>query len=158
MPRPCLEDAIHDAFVELTALGEQYLSDFAARLSPGLRRGAVQPLLRLHRNGPERIGALAVELGLDSTTVTRHLDELESRGLVVREPDPADRRAALVRLTPKAVAQMDAADADRRTRLGHVLADWPAGDRHEFARLLSRFVHRPDLASEIAVGAGSGRG
>jgi DNA-binding MarR family transcriptional regulator len=158
MPRLRLEDAIHDAFVELTALGEQYLSDFAARLSPGLRRGAAQPLLRLHRTGPERVSELAVELGLDSTTVTRHLDELESRGLIARTPDPTDRRAVLVRLTPKAVAQLDAADADRRTRLGTVLADWPAADRHEFARLLNRFAHRPQLASEIAVGVGSGRG
>jgi DNA-binding MarR family transcriptional regulator len=158
MPRLRLEDAIHSAFVELTALGEQYLSDFAGRLSPGLRRGAVQPLLRLHSTGPERVSELAEQLGLDSTTVTRHLDELESRGLVVRRPDPTDRRAVLVHLTPKAVAQLDAADADRRTRLGNVLADWTAVDRHEFARLLNRFVHRPQLASEIAVGAGGGRG
>ncbi|GIH18553.1 MarR family winged helix-turn-helix transcriptional regulator [Rugosimonospora africana] len=158
MPRLRIEDAIHDAFVELTALGEQYLSDFATRLSPGLRRGAVQPLLRLHRSGPERVSELAVQLGLDSTTVTRHLDELQARGLVARRPDPTDRRATLVHLTPKAVAQLDAAEVDRRTRLGNVLADWSAGDRYEFARLLHRFVHRPELASEIAVGVGGGRG
>lgn len=158
MPRPRLEDALHDAFVELTTLGEQYLSDFATRLSPGLRRGAAQPLLRLHRTGPERVSALACQLGLDSTTVTRHLDELESRGLISRAPDADDRRAVLVRLTPKAVAKLDAADAERRTRLHSLLADWPAEDRHDFARLLSRFVHRPDLGSEITAPAPSARG
>jgi DNA-binding MarR family transcriptional regulator len=158
MPRLRIEDAIHSAFVELTALGEQYLSDFAGRLSPGMRRGAVQPLLRLHRTGPERVSELAEQLGLDSTTVTRHLDELESRGLIVRRPDPTDRRAALVHLTPKAVTALDAADADRRARLGSVLADWSAEDRYEFARLLNRFAHRPQLASEIAVRVGGSRG
>src|SRR5262249_42787575 len=116
MPRLRIEDAIHDAFVELTTLGEQYLSDFADRLSPGLRPGAGPPLLRLHRTGPERVSELAVQLGLDPTTVTRHLDELESRGLIVRRPDPTDRRATLVHLTPAAVAKLDAADADRRVR------------------------------------------
>jgi DNA-binding MarR family transcriptional regulator len=150
---PRLEDALHDAFVELTALGEQYLSDLADELSPGLRRGAVQPLLRLHRIGPERISALACHLGLDSTTVSRHLDELETRGLIARAPDATDGRAVVVRLTTKAVAKMDAADAARRARLHDLLADWPAHDRHEFARLLSRFVHRPALASEIGAGA-----
>ncbi|HMH94276.1 MAG TPA: hypothetical protein VK586_24735 [Streptosporangiaceae bacterium] len=58
-------------------------------------------------------------------------------------------RAALVRLTPHAVARLDAADADRRSRLRELLADWPAAERYEFARLLSRFVHRPDLPAEI---------
>jgi DNA-binding MarR family transcriptional regulator len=150
LPCPRLEDALHDAFLQLTTLGEQYLSDFAEQLSPGLRRGAAQPLLRLHRTGPERISALACHLGLDSTTVTRHLDELESRGLIARGPDPDDRRAVVVCLTPKAVAKLDAADVARRDRLHDLLADWPTADRREFARLLSRFVHRPDLADEIA--------
>jgi DNA-binding MarR family transcriptional regulator len=146
---PRLEDAVHDAFVELTSIGDHYLNAFAEELSPGLRRGAVQPLLRLHRTGVERVSGLAAGLGLDATTVTRHLDELAARGLITRRPDPSDRRAALVRLTPQAVARLDAADADRRARLRELLADWPAADRYEFARLLSRFVHRPDLPAEI---------
>jgi len=146
---PRLEDAVHDAFVELTSIGDRYLNAFAEELSPGLRRGAVQPLLRLHRVGIERVSEVAAGLGLDATTVTRHLDDLESRGLITRSPDPSDRRATLVRLTPQAVARLDAADADRRTRLRELLADWPADERYEFARLLSRFVHRPDLPAEI---------
>ena len=149
MLAPRLEDAVHDAFVELTSIGDHYLNAFAEKLSPGLRRGAVQPLLRLHRVGVERVSGLASGLGLDATTITRHLDDLEARGLITRRPDPADRRATLVRLTPQAVARLDAADADRRTRLRELLADWPADERYEFARLLSRFVHRPDLSAEI---------
>jgi DNA-binding MarR family transcriptional regulator len=157
MIRKNVEDAIHDAFVELTTLGEKDLSDFAARLSPGLRRGALQPLL-LHRTGPQRVSEFAAQLGLNSTTVARHFDELESRGLIARRPDPTDRRATLVCLTSKAVATFDALKADRRTRLSHPLADWTDTDRYESARLLHRFVHRPDLAGEIAVGVGGVRG
>jgi DNA-binding MarR family transcriptional regulator len=147
--RSAVEDSIHAAFVELTALGERYLDDFAAELSPGLRRGTAQPLLRLHRDGPQRVSALAQALGLDSTTVTRHVDELERRGLVSRTTDVADRRALLVRLTPQAVARLDAAETERRRRLRAVLADWPAADRQAFARLLTRFVDRPALDAEL---------
>jgi DNA-binding MarR family transcriptional regulator len=154
---PRLEDAVHDAFVELTSIGDRYLNAFAEELSPGLRRGAAQPLLRLHRVGVERVSEVAAGLGLDATTVTRHLDDLESRGLITRSPDPSDRRATLVRITPHAVARLDAADADRRSRLRELLADWPADERYEFARLLSRFVHRPDLPAEIRAAARDAR-
>lgn len=145
-----LEDALHEALVELTALGESYLSEFATRLSPGLRRGAVHPLLRLHRLGPLRVSELAHELGLDSTTITRHLDELEARDLVVRERDLHDRRAVVVQLTTRAEDLLDAADTERRGCLRDSLDGWSAPERATFAELLSRFVERPDLAHDIA--------
>ena len=150
MTRARLEDALHEALVELTSLGEVYLAEFASHLAPGLRRGAVQPLLRLHRLGPLRVSDLARELGLDATTITRHLDQLEARDLVVRDRDPEDRRAVLVRLSARATDLLDAAVEDRRGRLRHNLDDWSAEDRARFAALLSRFVRRPDLAHDIA--------
>jgi DNA-binding MarR family transcriptional regulator len=45
------------------------------------------------------IGALAEELIMDPTTLTRNLRPLERRGLVSIEPDPRDRRARRLRLT-----------------------------------------------------------
>jgi MarR family transcriptional regulator for hemolysin len=42
---------------------------------------------------------LARELGIESPTLTRHLDNLEQNGLVVRRPSEADRRAVRVELT-----------------------------------------------------------
>jgi DNA-binding MarR family transcriptional regulator len=35
-------------------------------------------------------------------TLVTFLDRLESRGLIAREPDPTDRRAKIVQLTPDA--------------------------------------------------------
>jgi MarR family transcriptional regulator for hemolysin len=46
--------------------------------------------------------ALAAELGIESPTVVRLLDRLAAKGWIAREPCPADRRARLVRLTPRA--------------------------------------------------------
>ena len=42
---------------------------------------------------------LARELGIESPTLTRHLDNLERNGLVVRSQSDADRRAVRVELT-----------------------------------------------------------
>jgi DNA-binding MarR family transcriptional regulator len=144
-----LEDVLHAAFVELTAHGETYLSDFAASISPGLRRGAAMPLLRLRRTGPLRVKDLACALDLDSTTVTRHLDDLKSRGLVRREPDPADRRAVLVSLTDHAAELLEKAEVERRGNLRDGLSDWSAEDRATFIKLFSRFVQRDDLAAHV---------
>jgi MarR family transcriptional regulator, organic hydroperoxide resistance regulator len=43
--------------------------------------------------------ALAAALALDKTTLTALLDKLERAGLVVRRPDPADRRVRIPEIT-----------------------------------------------------------
>lgn len=47
-------------------------------------------------SSPRRLADL---LGTDTAGMTRLLDRLESKGLVVRRPDPSDRRALVVGLT-----------------------------------------------------------
>ena len=145
-----LEDVLHEAFTELTVHGDIYLADFAERLSPGLGRGPIKALLKLRRLGPLRVKELAVQLRLDSTTVTRHVDDLSRRGLVSRTTDPADRRAVLVALTPGAVELLEDAEAERRGRLRDGLEDWTMRDREQFVTLLSRFVKRDDLAAHAS--------
>jgi len=49
--------------------------------------------------GPLRLGELAQRLGITPSTLTRNLARLESDALVAREADPADARAARVKLT-----------------------------------------------------------
>ncbi|PWU49731.1 MarR family transcriptional regulator [Micromonospora globispora] len=44
--------------------------------------------------------ALARTIGADKTRIIGVLDDLQQRGLIRREPDPADRRVHLLRLTP----------------------------------------------------------
>jgi DNA-binding MarR family transcriptional regulator len=47
-----------------------------------------------------RLTDLAASAGMTAPSMGQLIDELEADGLVVREPDPRDRRAKLVRLTP----------------------------------------------------------
>jgi len=55
------------------------------------------PLLRtLQYDGPLRLSALAAQLGLDASTVSRHVAHLEKRGMLDRTDHPEDGRASRV--------------------------------------------------------------
>ena len=55
--------------------------------------------LELRQRGPMSITALASLLGIDRTNVSRLCARMESRGELLRLPDPHDKRARIVRLT-----------------------------------------------------------
>lgn len=57
-------------------------------------------LATLKLEGPMIQRALARYLNIEGPTLSRHLETMERRGLVVRTRDGADRRAATVALTP----------------------------------------------------------
>jgi DNA-binding MarR family transcriptional regulator len=137
-----LEDRIIEGMSLISRSSETYFDDLAATFGEGLHRGTIQPLTVLHRIGPSRVSALAKALGLDRTTVTRHLDELESRGLVTRRSDERDRRAMLVSLTPAAAEHLDAMRVKNRQRIRRVCADWTPEEREMFGRLLPRFARQ----------------
>lgn len=65
-------------------------------------KGDLDTLTALRRSEAGRLkpSALAQMLQMTSGGMTNRLDRLEESGLVVRQPDPADRRAVNVVLTP----------------------------------------------------------
>ena len=50
------------------------------------------------------ISSLSAKTSLANTTLTSMLDRMENSGLIVRKPDPVDRRSRLIALTDKARA------------------------------------------------------
>ena len=54
---------------------------------------------------------VAERVGIETPTLVRILDQLEAQGLVVRTPDPDDRRAKII--TATAAAEAALADGDR---------------------------------------------
>lgn len=97
-------------------------------------------LLAKVMDAPARVSQLADRIGLDVSTTSRKVAELEAAGLVERTHDPADRRAAVISPTPAAdelVARMRDA-RDRAFR--QMLAGWDPADRTRLAELLERLV------------------
>ena len=80
-------------------------------------------------DGGERATHLAAGLALAKPTVTAAVDGLVERGYLTRAPEPADRRAVRIALTPagrKALARAEAAMAGRLAHVLETAADGPA--------------------------------
>lgn len=78
-----------------------------------ITHGAV--LGRLDREGPQSVSDLAVAERVRPQSMAQTVGDLEGDGLVVRRPDPGDRRRAVVSLTP---AGRETLLLDRRNREG----------------------------------------
>ncbi|WP_266349596.1 MarR family winged helix-turn-helix transcriptional regulator [Kaistia dalseonensis] len=72
----------------------------------GLTVAEARTLAFISRRPGLRQSTLADELCVEPMTLVGFLDRLEAAGLVERIPDPADRRAKLIRLTPNAASMV----------------------------------------------------
>ncbi|MEU8298217.1 MarR family transcriptional regulator [Micromonospora sp. NPDC048909] len=127
---------------ELTALlrrGRAVSWEVAREVHPNLEPNAYGLLLWLRRCESVRLTDLASRLGIGKGTLSRQIRGLETLGLVHRDPDPSDRRAAQLSLTAEGQRRFDAARAARMRHIRDTLESWPAQDVAEFARLLGRF-------------------
>jgi DNA-binding MarR family transcriptional regulator len=88
-----------------------------------------------HRDGV-RLSDLAEALRIAPRSATEVVDGLADRGLVERRPDPADRRAVQVVLTPAGRALLDDVDAARAADLRELFGRLSPTDRVELTRLL----------------------
>jgi MarR family transcriptional regulator for hemolysin len=68
----------------------------------GLTAGEARTLAYVSLYPASRQTTLAAQMNVEPMTLVTFLDRLESRSLIVREPDPTDRRAKIVQLAPDA--------------------------------------------------------
>jgi DNA-binding MarR family transcriptional regulator len=100
-------------------------------------------LAALRRAGrPYRLspGALIRETLVTSGTMTNRVDRLARRGLVVRSPDPHDRRGVLVGLTADGKRAVDAAFEALLARERGLLAELEPADAQRLAELLKALM------------------
>ena len=105
-----------------------------------LDTGSFWLLKALATSGPLRVTDLAACANLDASTVSRHVAQLDSAGLIERTPDPVDGRAQRVKLTHLGAQKIKAALRSRRALLEKCLESWEARDLEELDRLLTRFA------------------
>lgn len=105
-----------------------------------LDRAAVALLRQVADSGSLRPSELANLLSVEASHVTRQVQQLEKTGYLRRVPDPNDRRAQRIELTP---AGRDAVDRVREAScrgMSVALADWSPHDLEQLATLCHRLV------------------
>jgi DNA-binding MarR family transcriptional regulator len=118
----------------------------------GLNRGEVGVLSALRLAGPPyRLTPTRLGRGLllSSAGITSRLDRLERRGLVVRLPDPDDRRGVLIELTTSGAELVDSAVRANSESEARLLTTFGPEDLAEFERLLRRLAVTLEPASGL---------
>jgi MarR family transcriptional regulator for hemolysin len=88
----------------------------------GMTRAQWAVLLKLERHEGANQSDLAEFLEIQPITLTRLVDRLCDSGLIERRPDPADRRAKLLYLTPAARPLIEKISADVEVLANEILA------------------------------------
>jgi len=118
--------------------------ELEARLESVYREHGLEPgwhdvLATLRRTGPPyrlRPSDFTGSLMLTSSGTTKRLDRLEQAGLVVRTPDPADRRGVLITLTGEGRALIDRVTEAHMANEARLLEGLSKADRDRLAGLL----------------------
>lgn len=141
--------------------GEQLVADIEQELSALFRRSRSASLRLARRVHPDmdaagyalisqielgtasggagvRASDVAQTLGLDKSTVSRGITQLENLGLIERVGDPDDGRARLLRLTTTGAESFGAMRAQRQTEFRAILERWNPTDLADLGRLLAR--------------------
>jgi DNA-binding MarR family transcriptional regulator len=102
--------------------------------------GTFWMLKTIASHGSMRVTELAQIAGLDTSTVSRHVTQLHRTGLLERTPDPDDRRAQRVELSPAGQSKLDEAVRNRIALLERSLEGWGPDELDDLGRLLNRFI------------------
>ncbi|GHJ48194.1 hypothetical protein Cs7R123_55360 [Catellatospora sp. TT07R-123] len=129
---PGLSEAFWGVARQLRHLTKDALAPWQVTPSQARALGVLgkEPVLRLNE--------LAEQLRIAPRSVTEVVDDLESRGLVERRPDPADRRATLAALTETGREVVAAIGAARRAEADRFFSTLSPADRDHLTRILQQ--------------------
>jgi DNA-binding MarR family transcriptional regulator len=98
---------------------------------------ALDALVRL---GPMTLNGLAGTLYLDKSTMSRVVATLQRKRLVVRAPDPEDRRSAQLRATARGTQLHTQISAEIQASEKRLIADFPPQVRRSMIDLIARLA------------------
>jgi DNA-binding MarR family transcriptional regulator len=122
--------------------------ELEARLEPVYKEHGLEPgwhdlLATLRRSGPPfalRPSDLTGTLMHTSSGTNKRLDKLEEARLIARGPDPHDRRAILITLTPAGKELIDGVTAAHLANEASLLEGLSAAEQRELAALLRKLL------------------
>lgn len=136
--------------VDLARLLRRRFEAALADVETGLTAGEARTLFYVWRHPGQRQAALADIMFVEPMTLVGYLDSLEGSGLIKRRPDPKDKRAKLVELTPESNPLLERIGAALQSVRAKALEDIPEVDRAVLERLLQDM--KDNLISEEGIG------
>jgi DNA-binding MarR family transcriptional regulator len=116
---------ISDAVVDSLMRASRALVDVTARslssVNEDVTTAQLRTLIVLSQRGPQTVTALADQLNVHASTMTRMCTRLVSRALVARIPSAVDRREVVISLSPTGSALVDEVVAKRRQEFEHIV-------------------------------------
>jgi DNA-binding MarR family transcriptional regulator len=132
----CPEDELLVAVINLKRALHQIGDTADGAVEPGV----FQVLHHLASVGASRPGQIASALGLDASTVSRHVRTLTRRGLIASVRDRTDGRASVLTLTDAGIAFLSRNVRLRREAMARGTAGFTPNERDELIRLLQKFT------------------
>jgi DNA-binding MarR family transcriptional regulator len=114
----------------------------------GLRPRELLALQHLRERGPSAQQTMVELLGVDATNLVAVLNSLEDAGLIERRRDRADRRRAIIELSPRGGQRLADLDHAFRQIDDALLATLTSSERETLGALLTRAVDQiaPDCS------------
>ena len=118
---------------------KRVIGERARQVHPELNPATYLLLGHLAAAGPMRAADLSDVFDMDKGGVSRQVQSLVDFGLVERQPDPEDRRAALLAASAEGIARLEAVSRARSYRFADRLSSWSEADLAAFADQLSDY-------------------
>lgn len=131
-------EALIDAFSLWHRAGKQLIGNLYAEWGVNFGPTGIALLGLLDRDGELRVGAVAEELQLDPSVISRLVSDLEADNLITRRPDESDRRVALIALTDRGRELIAQLKRLRCEWIREALRDWSDADARTLFQLMIR--------------------
>jgi len=115
------------------------IAERARMVHPDLSPVAYSMLMALNESGSRRASDLVGMFSVDKGAVSRQVQSLLELGLIQRDPDPEDRRAAILSITEEGSRRLASIAADRRSEVLDRLAEWSDEDLQAFVDAMARY-------------------
>jgi DNA-binding MarR family transcriptional regulator len=141
LPRP-VETAAHEAALNVLVTANLLAKEGERLVAPfGVTEAQFNVLMLLRHQGEDGAldqTALGRMLVVNRSNVTGLVDRMEKAGLVVRSPDPTDRRVKQVSLTARGRMVAEASEAPYFERVEQVLGTLGTDERRTLVRSLEK--------------------
>jgi DNA-binding MarR family transcriptional regulator len=134
--------SLNDTALQMSLLNRR----FGAHLE--LKDADLECFNLIHNEGPLTPSKLARRVGLYPATITGVLDRLERGGWVIRERDPGNRRAVLVRALRQRNGELFGLMSGMNTAMAHILHRYSVDELRVIADFLERTVEASRQATD----------